>query len=295
MTPTLSTHPADPETLAALAVEAIREEALLTPKPGLVDRNGSGGHTDMDVSMLLRSADSLHETFIRLASLSQQDMDAQELRDRVGVLGRIGEATMLDATGGVNTHRGALWTIGLLITAAGRAETEAGIFRRAAALARTSDSAGAPAQSSNGQRAVRAFGVSGAVSEAAAGFPHITQVALPALRAGLRRGDTVELSRQRALVSLIASVDDTCILHRGGRSGLRWMQRAARRTLDGRRFDSALERFAHHADQRRLSPGGSADLLAGAIFVNSLHLPQTDSPVPLLQQVARQEALHADH
>ncbi|AMM19420.1 hypothetical protein AX769_03775 [Frondihabitans sp. PAMC 28766] len=274
-----------PDTIAALAVSALREEALLTPKPGLVDRNGQGSHCDMTLAMLLDSADSLFDTFLDLARAGGEEPVGQSLRDRVGVLGRAGEAAMLRATGGVNTHRGALWTVGLLATAAGAAHAEADIFRIAGALAVIPDSAAAPSSSSHGQAAVRTYGVSGAVGEAAAGFPHIRLHALPAVRSSLAWGESVERAQLGALLALVATLDDTCVLHRGGAAGLSWMQASARAVQRARRFDSALSRFVGRAERRRLSPGGSADLLSGAIFVESLSLPTT---VPF------EEHAHAD-
>lgn len=192
---------------------------------------------------------------------------------------------MLEATGGVNTHRGALWTVGLLATAAGAATSESEVFRIAGLLASTPDSAGRPSSSSHGQTAARNHGVSGAVGEAAAGFPQIREVALPTLRSFLADGETVERAHLRALLALVATLNDTCVLHRGGASGLRWLQSSARRVQQARHFDSALVRFAARTRRRRLSPGGSADLLSGAIFVDSLSL---------LPSVAPKEHAHAD-
>lgn len=277
----------DAHAVAAAAVGALQAEALLTPKPGLVDRLGSGGHADMDLAMLLRSAQALHGTFVDLALVSSEGLPPQELRDRVGVLGRIGEATMLEATGGVNTHRGALWTVGLLVVAAATERSEAGVVGAAARLAAIPDSAGAPPPSSHGQRVVRRYDVGGAVGEAVAGFPHLTQVALPAMRGARAAGESEDRARLRALLALIATLDDTCVLHRGGARGLRWMQRAARSTTRARDFDGALRRFAARADAARLSPGGSADLLAAAVFLDDLARSREPASAP-------QELLHAD-
>jgi triphosphoribosyl-dephospho-CoA synthase len=260
----------DPTILAGLAVDALRSEALLTPKPGLVDRNGSGAHNDMTLSTLLSSADSLRDTFLELAVAGTELPTGQALRDRVGVLGRIGEASMLEATNGTNTHRGALWTLGLLVTAAATAASEDEIFASAARLAQFQDSAGAPASTSHGQKAISRYGVSGAVGEATAGFPHIVKVALPTLRASRARGNAEQVVSLRTLFALIATLDDTCILHRGGAGGLKWMQRSARRASHQRDFAKAATTFADQADKRRLSPGGSADLLAGAFLMDRL-------------------------
>jgi triphosphoribosyl-dephospho-CoA synthase len=290
--------PLTPTTIAALAVRALQEEALLSPKPGLVDRRGSGSHSDMDLPMLLRSAESLQDTFRELALAGSRFPIGQHLRDRIGVLGRMGEATMLEATGGVNTHRGALWTVGLLVTAAGSARAGSttavvDVPARAGALARIPDSAGDRPQSSHGQRAMRAYGVRGAAGEASAGFPSIARVALPTLRASRSHGEGEDRARLRALLALVAAVDDTCVLHRGGSEGLRWLQRSARRVQRARRFDSALERLVVRTERRGLSPGGSADLLAGAVFLDSLDRSRDSGPIPVHSSSASREPVHA--
>jgi triphosphoribosyl-dephospho-CoA synthase len=287
-------QPSSPATVAALAVDALRAEALLTPKPGLVDGNGPGSHQDMNLAMLLTSAESLFDAFTELACIDARHLDDQTLRDQIGVIGRHGEAAMLEATGGVNTHRGALWTLGLLLTAAQSATTEPEVFDRAAALARTPDSVTGPVPSSHGQRAVRTYGVPGAVGEAAAGFPSISRVALPTMRAALNRGESTDRARLRALLALIATVEDTCILHRGGTQGLRWIQRSARRVESAHCFDNALRRFAADAQRRRLSPGGSGDLLAGMIFVHSLDRPGVPAKPTPIHERAVLEFSHAD-
>ena len=102
------------DAIADLAVTALHAEADLTPKPGLVDRRGSGAHADMDLAMLHDSAESLRGAFTECALAGAHSDSALDLRVRLGVIGRNGEQAMLEATGGVNTHRGALWALGLL-------------------------------------------------------------------------------------------------------------------------------------------------------------------------------------
>lgn len=284
----------DPSAIAEMAVSSLQSEALLTPKPGLVDRRGPGSHADMDLEMLLRSAESLRAAFAALALAGSQRLAGQVLRDRVGVIGRAGEAAMLEATGGVNTHRGALWTVGLLVTGAGATANELEILGVAAALAGTPDSAAVSRRPSHGQIAMRAYGVRGAAGEAAAGFPGIARTALPALRASRSRGEDDDRAQLRALLALIASVDDTCVLHRGGRPALDWMQRSAGRVQRARRFDSALARFAGRASRRGLSPGGSADLLAGAIFLDSLNRSRGGTARAAAHSATLRSSSHAD-
>src|SRR5690349_19083732 len=106
------------EHLADQVVAALIDEVTLTPKPGLVDTRGRGAHSDLSWLLMVHSAWTLHPTFRAMASAGQTIADPQLLREHIGQLGRQGEAAMMAATRGVNTHRGAIWALGLLVTAA---------------------------------------------------------------------------------------------------------------------------------------------------------------------------------
>lgn len=261
--------------IADLAVEAIRAEADLTPKPGLVDQRGSGAHSDMNLAMLHASADALHSAFVECASAANSFDADPELRTQLGVVGRAGERTMLAATGGVNTHRGALWAVGLLSAGATRSGTLDGAVDVAARLAAIPDPHVTVA-TSHGAQARRRYGVSGAAGEAQAGFPHVRLHALPSLRAAREAGADEGTARLTALLALMVAVDDTCVLHRGGTDGLRALQSGAKAVLDaggigtvqGRRRFAELDELCL---TRRLSPGGSGDLLSVTLFLDALH------------------------
>ena len=124
------------ELLADLAVCTLIVEAELTPKPALVDRRGSGAHDDMDLGLLCRSAHTLRPTFAALAARAHRRAASQRLREELAAIGRRGEREMLAVTGGVNTHRGAIWTLGLLTAAASMAPLDAEPARIAALAAR---------------------------------------------------------------------------------------------------------------------------------------------------------------
>jgi triphosphoribosyl-dephospho-CoA synthase len=260
--------------IAALAVSAIRSEAELTPKPGLVDRRGSGAHTDMDLAMLQASAEALRDALAECASAARQYPVGPDLRAVIGRIGRAGEAQMLEATGGVNTHRGALWALGLLSAGAAVGGGVAGAVDVAARLAAIPDHAAVPT-ASHGALARRRHGVRGAAGEAQSGFPHVRLHALPALRAARRSGADESTARLEALLALMARLDDTCVLHRGGPAGLRAVQSGARavlaaggiRSARGRRYFTALDELCL---ARRLSPGGSGDLLSATLFLDAL-------------------------
>jgi triphosphoribosyl-dephospho-CoA synthase len=262
------------DAIADLAVAAISAEADLTPKPGLVDRRGSGAHTDMDLAMLHTSAESLRGAFAECAWAATQSVDGPELRARLGEIGRAGERAMLEATGGVNTHRGALWALGLLSAGAARRGGLVGAIDVAVRLALIPDPHAA-APMSHGARARLRYGVSGAAGEAQAGFPHVRLYALPALRAARRSGADEGSARLEALLALMATLDDTCVLHRGGSQGLRALRSAARAVADagGFRTPEGRRRFTAVDDlclTRRLSPGGSGDLLSATLFLDAL-------------------------
>src|SRR5450755_4287473 len=151
--------------LADSAVWALIEEARLTPKPGLVDTRGSGAHVDMDLEMLIRSAHALWPTFAAIASRAFQADEDCVLRENLSELGRGGERVMLQTTNGVNTHRGSIWTLGLLGAGAallsGEIRSVGAICAKASRTARLPDSFVVAAQS-HGQRALDEYGARGA-------------------------------------------------------------------------------------------------------------------------------------
>jgi triphosphoribosyl-dephospho-CoA synthase len=264
--------------LADHAVAALVDEACLSPKPGLVDLRGAGAHRDLSWPLMCASACALRPAFgqMALAGLLIADDDAL-LRRRIGAIGRDGEAAMLAASGGVNTHRGAIWALGLLVTAAATTmERDAGrIAARAGRLARIADPGAPAATGHKGERACLEHGVGGARGQASAGFPHVIDHALPMLTLARARGDAEHHARVNALLAVMATLDDTCLLARGGRKALDAAQHGARRVLacggiatpNGRRAFDVLE-----ARLRRLhvSPGGAADLLAAALLLDRI-------------------------
>jgi triphosphoribosyl-dephospho-CoA synthase len=266
-------------TIADAAVQALLDEAMLTPKPALVDRRGSGAHADLTLELLQRSAHALRDTFAEIAGASRGTVIDSALRERLGEIGRNGERRMMAVTDGVNTHRGAIWTLGLLVAGqaiAGSYETKT-IARTAAAIARITDGARG-ALSTNGERVRRTYGVGGAVGEAEAAFPHVVDIALPELRRARAQGEAEEVARVNTLLSIMTMLDDTCLLHRGGLEALGVAQRGARAvvreggiaTPSGARAFTALEAALL---ERRASPGGAADLLAAALFLDSIAEP----------------------
>ena len=261
--------------LADLAVEVLIAEATLTPKPALVDQRGSGAHHDLDLGRLLRSARSLHGAFLEMATVSIGRAPDRALREQLAAIGRAGEGDMLAATEGSNAHRGAIWVIGLLLAARAIEGADATPHEIAATAARIAhfEDRFAPRQDSNGLRVCERYGVAGARGEAYAGFPHVVGLGLPALRAARARGADETCARLDTLMAIMGSLDDTCLLHRGGWPALRAAQDGARAVLAAGGSSSAAGwRALLRLDAELLalyaSPGGSADLLAACLFLD---------------------------
>lgn len=270
--------------LADQAVQALLDEVALSPKPALVDQRGSGAHRDLNLGLMQASAWSLWPGFQAMAQAAQAEGQlTPALRECIGQLGREAEAEMLRVTEGVNTHRGAIWALGLLVTAAAIApdlcEAKA-VAYRAAALARLPDRQLPAQSSSHGQRVMQRYGVRGARGEAQAGFPSVVLNGLPQLRASRRAGAIETNARLDALLAIMATLEDTCVLHRAGLDGMLCMQQGARAVLESGGSASLLGRQHLRALDQTLvalnaSPGGAADLLAATLFLDAL---ESDTP-----------------
>lgn len=194
------------------------------------------------------------------------------LREALGRIGREGEQAMLTTTAGVNTHRGAIWALGLL-TAAAALEPRA-ITLNAARLALLNDRY-APQPLSHGAQVAQRYGARGAREEAQLGFPSVVQRGLPQLRKSRQQNVGEQNARLDALLAIMTDLADTCVLYRAGTEGLHAMQHGAQAVLDaGGSASLAGRRRLHVLDQQLLalnaSPGGAADLLAACLFIDRL-------------------------
>ena len=243
-------------TLGNLAADALREEAALSPKPGLVDARTNGAHTDMDLLLMLRSAETLRPWFCRMVRLGLDGAAPAQLQNA----GRQAEAQMLQATGGVNTHKGALYALSLLLAAMGRhlSGAQESVFSLAAADA----AALAPPVGTHGSQVRRRYGRPGAREEAMDGFPSL-QALLQATRSQPPLG---------VLLWSMAHLSDSNLLYRGGEAGLAFAQNEAERILrlPQTQWEAELTALDAEMTRRNLSPGGSADLLAVTYFLDLL-------------------------
>jgi triphosphoribosyl-dephospho-CoA synthase len=265
-----------PSHLARLAREALIAEAELTPKPGLVDRRSSGSHTDLSLARMMRSAQAIEPYFRKMAEISIGSAPNVELRQNLGAIGRQAERAMYTATEGSNSHKGAIWSLGLLISAAAmQSGTDALHLARIAATIASQEDQYAPVEASHGILVARRYGVAGARHEATTGFPRVTRIGLPILRAKRSAGVPEVSARLDALLGIMSQLTDTCVLYRGGWPALRSVQQGAKAVLAAGGFETAVGRRNFLDLDLRLraldlSPGGSADLLAATLLLDAI-------------------------
>ena len=269
--------------VAGYAERALWVELLLTPKPGLVDRRNCGAHRDMDLQTFQASARALAPWWRRFVEIGYDrgHVPAHAFLPLVRPAGVQCEAAMLQATGGVNTHKGAIFALGLLCAAAGRSVVQGAALTRerlctdvahiCAGLVER-ELIGAQAPQTAGGRIFKRYGLTGARGEAASGFALVRSVALPVyerLRLGGVAEDTALLE---VLLHLLAVNGDTNLVSRGGLAGLLYVRGCARGLLqkDGVLGPDGLKKMSAFDDvliARGISPGGSADLLAVTWFL----------------------------
>lgn len=266
---------------ARIAVGCLHTELVLHPKPGLVSLRDNGSHADMNAVTFMRSMFALRHYFARICRAGIDDAPFAVLRQ----LGIEAEKRMLRATGGINTHRGAIFSLGLLCAAIGRGRAQGmaldGDKLRAILLIRWGDELAAhmrPACAlSHGAVVAVLHAASGAREEGALGLPSVFEVGLPAMRRTLAAGRSMHHARIDALFALMAHVSDTNVFYRGGALGAQTVKRHAAGFIAA--GGSAHPDWRSHAlechrvfVEQKLSPGGAADLLAATCLVHAMSM-----------------------
>jgi len=239
------------DTVSSAAIWAMMSEAAITPKPGLVDRANSGSHTDMDFFTFIDSAQALLPWF-RFCALagfdsvstnesivdsereasSATEIDPQTLFERIRAQGRIAETLMRKASGGVNVHRGYIFSVGILSAAYGRLyrNTETPRLKHILDLVKEMTvslgddfSRSGKGERSHGEAIYIQSGIQGIRGEVSRGFPSVRQ-ALPLLRAMLDEGASLNDAGVAVLLNLLAHAEDTNIIHRSSIETLKAIQ-----------------------------------------------------------------------
>ena len=274
----------DAERIGTLATEALLEEVNTTPKPGLVDRNNTGAHQDMDLETFYRSTQALRAYWpacFRTGAETAREAP-EETFARLREMGLAAERKMLAATGGVNTHKGAIFLLGTVCGAIGRrwsaedpCRDPSVIGEVCALMSKTAVEADFVEMeargkgSSFGEQIYLSHGIRGARGELAEGLPSVLRTGLPHLQAALARGMDRNDAGAFTLLYLIAQGTDTNLMHRGGLGGAAAAVEEVRALLNASPYPklSDMLRLDDRFIRQNLSPGGSADLLAATLFL----------------------------
>lgn len=266
------------QTLAVSAVEALLMEVSITPKPGLIDQNDSGSHKDMDYFTFIASASALTYSFADFVKTGIR-CAAKNPKDRLAALrcvGREAEAVMLKATKGVNTHKGSIFTLGLLLGALGSVFNHHDsiplrkIQAEIQAMIQSEEEQRTPPLT-HGQQCFERYHVKGVMEEARQGYPHLFELALPLFQQ-LRKTMSINEAGAITLLHLISQVEDTNMIYRSDYSTMIRYQRELSQFLKKKNSTEMLlqkarmlnDEFIHH----QISPGGCADLLASTLFLD---------------------------
>lgn len=279
------THPAVPfrvddfQWLDLLCLEALRSEVTAWPKPGLVTPRDSGSHHDMDINTFHASITALKGCFGQIARSAAAGRELAALR----TIGIEAELAMLHATGGANTHRGAIFNLGLFVAAAARQTVDFSLAGLSCGTiikrlwgdeilrSRITD------EKTHGNEVYTRFASGGARSEAGGGFPSVYLIGLPVLRRLLTLPGSVQTALIGTLLALMEHIDDTNLLWRGGMEGLTFVRTSAREFnsrggVEQESWRDQLVTMHNRFVSRNLSPGGSADLLAATWVAHHLDM-----------------------
>ncbi|MDO4340745.1 MAG: triphosphoribosyl-dephospho-CoA synthase CitG [Eubacteriales bacterium] len=271
----------DAKDAARLAVRALLYEVCTTPKPGLVDRSNSGSHKDMDVFTFMDSASALFPYFETCARIGKQTSGQPAAKTflQIRPAGKRAEADMFSATRGSNTHKGAIFSMGILCAALGRLPREQWkipelILKECAAMTQgltDSDFAGLTKETAvtTGQKLYLQYQITGIRGQVEAGLPAVQKAGLPVLKEGLARGLTINDAGCAALLALMASATDTNLIARSDIATQQKTVEHIKAILAETPYPDkqVLEQLDREFIQKNLSPGGSADLLSICYFL----------------------------
>lgn len=262
--------------IGKIAQQSLLYEVCTTPKPGLVDCSNCGSHKDMDIFTFMASSAALSDYFRECAKIGMQtrQLNPVEVLPLLRFPGKLAEQMMYQATGGINTHKGCVFSLGILCAAAGRLESgqrnPEKILDLCKAITRgISRELDKEVTSTVGECLFAQHGITGVRGQAEAGFPGVLSVGLPTLKKGLQKGLSLNDAGCAALLALLKATVDTNLIHR---SNLQQQQAISDKIAgllekDPYPTKEILEELDRQFIEKNLSPGGSADLLALTYFL----------------------------
>lgn len=254
-----------PYIIAHLATQALQAELDTTPKPGLVDKDNNGAHRDMDYALMQRSIDTLHPYFVKLALLGCAD--ALPTHTSIRDIGIEAERAMLSATNGVNTHKGALFSMGLAVVAAAHEKNTDSLQTTIKALAASFPDTNGTHGSKAKLLSMGTTAIKGALDNAREGYEMLFAEWLPFYIERRKERDAYTL--HKTLLRIMCDLDDTNVIYRTDLATAEEVKQEARALLDS--FSkAALKDMDRRYTARNISPGGAADMLSLTIFIGSI-------------------------
>ncbi len=268
-----------------MAYRALLEEVYTLPKPGLVDPYSNGAHTDMNVVSFERSAKALKPYFVTMALEGERLWEAPPvLFETIRRIGILAERAMYQATGGVNTHKGLVFHLGILCGAAGACHRSFGrvtlkqLMEMEQAMVRNvlvKEVQNMETFVSKGEKNLQKYGLTGARGEAISGYSSVFKISLPVMTMGLSNGQEWNRIKLETLFHLMSQVDDSNILSRHNPAVLNQVKKIAAEFLKaGGAYRKESIHLLKELDKwfvkKNISAGGSADLLAVTIFLTLL-------------------------
>lgn len=254
-----------PYIIARLATQALQAELDTTPKPGLVDKDNNGAHRDMDYALMQRSIDTLHPYFVKLALLGCAD--ALPTHTSIRDIGIEAEKAMLSATNGVNTHKGALFSMGLAVVAAAHEKDTDSLQTTIKALAACFPDTNGTHGSKAKLLSMGTTAIKGALDNAREGYEMLFAEWLPFYIERRKERDAYTL--HKTLLRIMCDLDDTNVIYRTDLATAEEVKQEARALLDS--FEEAvLKDMDRRYTARNISPGGAADMLSLTIFIGSI-------------------------
>ncbi len=269
--------------IGRLALEAMLAEVSATPKPGLVDRNNAGAHSDMSFFTFMKSAAGLRNAFDEFARAGSEASSPREMFPVLRRIGLVAEGDMFEATGGINTHKGEIFSLGVLSACAahlaglgqvltGESVAEmagvvcAGLCERDFSQTRKK----APSLLTKGERVYLEHGISGIRGEAENGYPIVRTTGLPAMKKYISLGFSMNDALAFVLMHIIAVNYDTNIISRHDIAAVQEVMSTAQRLIAEGLTIEKIAQLDEDFTARNISPSGSADLLAVTYFLHSL-------------------------
>ena len=255
-----------PYLVAWLAINALKQELDLTPKPGLVDTHDNGSHSDMDYAIMLKSINALRSYFAQLAVISYSDClpEASQLQN----MGIDAEKKMLAATGGINTHRGALFSMGLAVVAACHilaTGCSSNFLDQWCKIVASIASQMPGSDNSHGNSVKAQHNVAGALDIARTGYSEMVNKWLKYYCDNCND----EHIKHKTLLLIMCSLDDTNVIHRAGFEMAQQVKQEAAHLLENFSTEG-LEQMNQSFIARNISPGGAADMLSLTLFLSTL-------------------------